>query len=57
MFPATKFGRAQNIDFVPRNKIDDDASGHAAEAFEGAPVTAQPRGDRLITHEFGILLP
>ena len=57
MFPATKFGRAQNIDFVPGNKIDDDARGTAVEAFKRAPVTAQPRGDALITHELGILMP
>ena len=37
--------------------VDNDARGNAAKAFKRAPVTAQPRGDALIPHEFGILMP
>ena len=37
--------------------VDNDARGNAVEAFKRAPVTAQPRGDRLIPYELGILMP
>ena len=38
MFPATKFSRAQNYDFVPGNKIVDAAPGNATQGRKGSGV-------------------
>jgi hypothetical protein len=36
--------------------VDDQARGHGAEPFEGAPMAAQPGGHRLIEHELDVLV-
>ena len=56
MFPATKFDRAQKIDFVPGNKIDDHPRRHGGKPFEGTAMAAEPGGHRLIPDELDVLV-